>query len=83
MIHLIHSKPKPNSQVIITGEYSTSGYDMVCCVHCRHHWEVKRGSGKTRGFCYKCMGPTCGSKKCGVCVPYEKMIDEVSRIRRT
>lgn len=79
MIHLIHTKPKANGVQIITGESGTVQSDTVCCVHCRHHWVVKPGSNKKRGFCMKCMGPTCGNKQCDNCVPYMKMIENIEK----
>ena len=43
------------------------------CVHCGVHWVYQPGEGKIkRGICLKCMGPTCGNKKCDGCNPYHK-----------
>lgn len=78
MIHLIHSKPKPQGTVIITDlNNNTQEFDTQCCVHCRKHWIFKKGSGRKRGFCIKCMGPTCGCKECDNCIPYEKVIEKI------
>lgn len=74
MIHLIHSTPRAKGLIIVSGENGTVQTDTVCCVHCRHHWEFKPGSGKDRGFCMKCMGPTCGAKVCDPCNPYRKQM---------
>lgn len=57
------------------------GYDeaeTVQCVHCQAHWFIKPGSGILRGFCQRCVGPTCGKRNCTVkCVPAERMIEEI------
>lgn len=45
--------------------------DTLSCCHCSRHWEVRVGSGRTRGFCSRCCGYTCGAAACDVCVPVE------------
>ena len=32
------------------------------CVHCQYVWKIEPGSGRMRGFCARCNGPTCGPK---------------------
>lgn len=50
--------------------------ETLMCRHCQAHWVVQMGSGKQRGFCLKCMGPTCGASACETeCIPWEKMIE--------
>jgi len=49
--------------------------DTAQCVHCNGHFQIVRGSGRVRGFCTKCMGPTCGSRECDECVPFEKRLE--------
>ena len=49
--------------------------DMLQCVHGGEHWVVRPGSGITRGFCFNCNGPTCGSPKCDQCLPFEKAME--------
>lgn len=49
--------------------------DTVQCVHCQRHYERVPGSGKVRGFCLRCMGPTCGTARCDVCVPFERKLE--------
>lgn len=50
--------------------------DILRCVHCQRSWTVRPGSGKTRGFCLKCMGPLCGHQACFECRgSYEKQCD--------
>jgi len=39
-------------------------HDSMQCCHCGHHFRVRPGSGKTRGFCLLCGGVTCGAQGC-------------------
>lgn len=43
------------------------------CAHCQYTWILKKGSGKTRGFCTNCMGYVCGPA-CVECIPAEQRI---------
>ena len=67
---------KPSGFIFIDGQEVA---ETLCCVHCRSHWVPVKGSGKVRGFCRKCMGPTCGSKSCDTCVPFEKRLEQIER----
>ncbi len=44
------------------------------CCHCGAHFKMVKGSGKVRGYCFRCKGIFCGSK-CEVCIPKEKQLD--------
>ena len=56
-------------------------HDTLQCVHCGMHWEIKPGSGKERGFCLKCMGPTCGKQQCEAsCIPDDMRVEEPHKI---
>ena len=70
-----HTVPKPRGQVIIVGPRGTQTYDTLRCVHCQAHWVVQPGSGRVRGWCLKCGGPTCGAPECNVCAPFEKKLE--------
>lgn len=48
----------------------------LSCVHCQHTWELKRGSGKLRGYCQNCAGYVCGPG-CLECVPVERRVENV------
>lgn len=72
---------KPKGTVIVTSDLRTVEMDTLQCVHCGCHWTVVKGSGKDRGFCAGCMGPTCGKKGCDPCVPYEKRLDILEHMR--
>ncbi len=63
---------KPSGYIELDG--SVVG-ETAMCVHCGYHWQIIRGSGRKRGFCTKCMGPTCGRRECDECVPLEKRIE--------
>jgi hypothetical protein len=41
--------------------------DLLQCGHCQYTWRLQRGSGRVRGFCYRCVRVTCGKPECSVC----------------
>ena len=50
--------------------------DTVMCAHCQKHWIPEPGSGRERGWCLRCNGPTCGQQVCNEhCIPWEKRIE--------
>lgn len=49
--------------------------DTIQCCHCGYIFEYRAGSGKKRGWCFKCNAMTCGREKCDVCIPYEVQIE--------
>ena len=69
MYLLKHTKPKAAGYIIIDDGFTKQEYDTVQCVHCQRHWKVVPGSGRKRGWCFKCGGVTCGSKHCETCIP--------------
>ena len=70
---------------ILTDGDSGSGWtqtaDTLQCCHCNTHWIIHPGSGIERGWCLKCMGPTCGLSRCYQCTPFEQVLDEWERRR--
>lgn len=55
--------------------------ETIQCVHCQAHWMIQPGSGIKRGFCLRCVGPTCGKQNCETkCVPAERMIEEMETL---
>jgi hypothetical protein len=67
---------RPHSLIIVTsGDGKETVTDCLQCVHCQKVMRVVRGSGRKRGFCFKCMGPTCGTEACQSCVPVEKGLE--------
>jgi hypothetical protein len=71
-----HTVLRPKSNIIITNEFGPPDeLDCVQCVHCTGAIKIVAGSGKKRGFCMKCMGPTCGQPDCeNGCRPAAKLI---------
>lgn len=70
---------------MVDGDGLVTERDTVMCVHCQMHWQVQPGSGRERGFCLRCMGPTCGKEVCEAgCTPWERLIEamEGSRVAR-
>lgn len=62
---------------MVTGPLGVVEGETVMCVHCQRHWKVEPGSGRRRGYCLNCNGPTCGKQACETsCVPFEKAIEE-------
>ena len=60
---------------VSTPEGKTLRGETLQCVHCGNHWQMVKGSGKVRGFCMRCNGPTCGPQCSAECVPQEKMLE--------
>lgn len=56
--------------------------DMRQCVHCQMVWTYKPGSGKLRGFCWRCGGHTCGKRACMDCYPAEKRVEDIEALAR-
>lgn len=44
--------------------------------------EPKPDTGRRRGFCFRCMGPTCGQGKCVKCIPFEAQLEAMEGTRR-
>lgn len=68
---------KPSGAILVAvggGEQWQHVADTVRCVHCQRHFVMRKGSGKQRGFCFKCNGIFCGAA-CAPCVPFEKKLD--------
>jgi hypothetical protein len=51
----------------------------VMCEHCGAHFELVRGSGKRRGYCQHCAGPTCGRPACDTCDSWERKIARIEQ----
>ena len=57
-------------------------YDTFTCPHCNGVCFIRPGSGKQRGYCFRCNLPTCGKKRCGACVPFERKMEEMEARHR-
>lgn len=71
----------------ISGEsdkFSTNE-DAIQCIHCGFTWVLQLNSGRERGWCMNCLGPTCGKERCEtVCQHIEAFIEAIeakSRIK--
>lgn len=73
-----HTASRPKGNIQFFGEGGFREADTLQCVHCQAHWVVQPGSGRQRGFCMRCMGPTCGAS-CDACVPFERWLDSVEQ----
>jgi len=65
---------------IITGEAGeVQEFDTFTCPHCNGVCIIRPGSGKQRGYCNMCGGPTCGRPNCMECVPFLKKLERHER----
>ena len=62
---------KPAGAIILDGAHVA---DTQQCCHCGRHFIVRRGSGRTRGWCLCCGKVTCGAPQCDACVPTERQL---------
>lgn len=74
-----HTALRPKGNIVVAGPDGTIEGDTLQCVHCGVHWVVRPGSGRRRGFCTKCGGPTCGRQGCEFCIPLEKKFEAIER----
>jgi hypothetical protein len=74
---VLYTARQPKGHVIITyPEGQVVERDTLQCVHCQAHWMIEPGSGKQRGWCWRCDGPTCGAPACmSRCEPWEKALE--------
>ena len=81
---LKRSVRRASGYFVATGPAGTEDEgETLMCVHCQKHWRVEPGSGRKRGFCLRCAGPTCGAEPCEAkCVPFEKVIEDQERQAR-
>lgn len=71
---------RPNGHVVYTDRDGTEHErQTLSCRHCQLIWAVEPGSGRRRGWCMSCHGPTCGREGCDICVPLEKAIEAAER----
>lgn len=64
-----------------TGRVLAEG-ETLSCAHCGKTWHVKPGSGTHRGWCFKCNAPTCGSRACQTCLPWERQMEIMEQRHR-
>jgi hypothetical protein len=76
------SSPQGNQREFAPGDKTTAEYDLLQCCHCERWWKVVPGSGRTRGWCGKCMKPHCGGPKCWECTPNERRWEQGDQLMR-
>ena len=72
----MHPKRREDGAILFDGQQVGSTF---MCRHCNAHFLVETGSGKARGWCTHCGGPTCGKPQCGQCKHFLKWMDEVEK----
>ncbi len=82
--HLTHSVRRPKGYMLATGPLGVEDEgETLQCAHCQMHWKIVPGSGRQRGLCLNCNGPTCGKGPCETkCIPAEKMIEQIEGRQR-
>ncbi len=70
-----HSVLRPHGYSVAQGEGRDQEFDYLQCVHCALQFQVTPLSGKKRGFCTNCKGPTCGKPKCDPCIHWKKKLE--------
>lgn len=75
---------RPSGEYTIINEYGERAQgETLSCVHCGRMWIVQPGSGRQRGYCLKCGGPTCGAKDCtDRCLPFERQLEIIEQRHR-
>lgn len=77
---LVRSVRKPSGYYEIMGPEGKQEGETLSCVHCQYIWKVESGSGRKRGFCFQCAGPTCGKPQCEErCIPFEQALEQIER----
>lgn len=76
MFEAAKTNRKPGGYIIVDGQEVAQ--TLQCC-HCNTHFVSVHGSGKTRGFCMRCMKITCGSPGCDACTPFEKKLEDYEK----
>lgn len=66
---------RPRGNFIESGPSGDVVTPTFQCVHGGEHFTIERGSGIKRGFCHRCVGPTCGSEACDRCLPFADLLE--------
>lgn len=73
-----HSARRASGYVYSTGDGPDIEGETLQCQHCGSHWVINPGSGRQRGWCLSCDGPTCGKGLCEtVCTPVERLLERI------
>ena len=67
---------------LLDGEKATARRSAFLCPHCSRVCVVIPGSGRERGYCFRCSKPTCGAQDCVSCAPFEAKLEAMEGRRR-
>lgn len=71
---------RQDGAIIIASEYGpVREIPTHQCRHCGGHFTVIPGSGRTRGYCHRCDGVTCGAAACHPCRPFQAWLEQVEK----
>ena len=80
MVLLKYTDTKWKGNLLVVDRFDGSRIeesDLRQCKHCQCLWKFEPGSGKLRGYCWKCAGHLCGKKAClEGCYPAMQRIDD-------
>lgn len=51
------------------------------CPHCGAHFNMVKGSGTRRAWCFKCDAVTCGKPECDACIPIEARFENAAGVK--
>lgn len=74
-----HALRRPHGALLQDGREVA---DLLQCCHCQYTWRYRPGSGRLRGFCYRCNAVTCGAPACDACVPAAERAEQDERESR-
>lgn len=67
---------RPSGHILRDGEVVA---DTIQCCHGGEHFISVKGSGKTRAYCLRCNGVSCGRPDHLECVHFLKKLEEYER----
>lgn len=85
MAHLLRLAQRQPAGVILisTPDGKVRDMDTVRCAHCGTHWVPEPGSGRERGWCFRCAALTCGREPCETtCQTVEQWCERIERYAR-
>lgn len=82
MLHLVRGAGEYQVLDRASGREVEAGQTLLCA-HCQAMWEVQPGSGRRRGWCYRCADHLCGRPEClATCAPWERQVESMERRQR-
>ena len=72
---------RASGELTMLGEDAAVSSETMSCVHHQGvQWLIQPGSGRERGWCFKCNGPTCRPRE--TCLPWERQFEQMERRSR-